>query len=281
VARTFTGGRGGRMRSYREILAHQAKTTTEGAENAFSFWQLTSSLAPTRGRVLEIGCGSRAGTLILHHTAGADAVGIDYDAPAIHWSGVLEQLRANGPERAAKTLARKTLFDRRYYRRLGELYGAPLRMDVDARQMDARRLVFPNESFDLVYSSSTFEHIDGVEQAVAEVARVLRPGGTAWIEAHLFPSLSGGHVLAWNDPSDPPASPPPWDHLRGRTEPAHVYLNGLRADDYLEIFERHLTIVDRAFTTEGVGLVTDEIVAETGYLREDLVRRMLQVTLRR
>lgn len=281
MARTFTGGRASRLRSYQEIFAHQAETTTEVAESAFSFWQLTASLARSGDSVLEIGCGSRAGTLILHHTAGATAVGIDYDVPAISWRGVLGQLRVNGAERAAKTLVRKAVFDRRYYGRLRELYGAPLRMDVDARQMDARRLDFPDCSFDLVYSSSTFEHIDGVDEAAAEVARVLRPGGTAWIDAHLYPSLSGGHVLGWNDPSRPPSSPPPWDHLRDRSAPAHVNLNRLRADDYLEAFGRHLTIVDRTFVTEGEGLVTDEIVAETGYSREDLTRRILQVTLRR
>jgi SAM-dependent methyltransferase len=279
--RTFTGGRGGRLHAYREIFVHQARQTTEAAENAYSFWRFTSALLPAGGNALEIGCGSRAGTLILHHSAGTAAVGIDYDVPAVRWSGVVAQLRVNGPERAAKTLARKALFDRRYYRRLAELYRGPLRMDVDARRMDARRLAFPDGSFDVVYSSSVFEHIDGVEAAVSEVARVLRPGGTAWIEAHLFPSLSGGHVLAWNDPSDPPDAPPPWDHLRARTQPAHVHLNGLRADEYLEIFRRHLSVTDVAFSTEGEHLVTDEIVAETGYSREDLTRRSLQVTLTR
>jgi SAM-dependent methyltransferase len=280
VPSTFTGGRA-HLRSYLEIFAHQARYTIQAAENAFAFWQRTSSLLEPAGRVLEIGCGSRAGTLILHHTAGADAVGIDYDAPAIRWSGLLEQLRENGVERAAKTLVRRLVFDGRYYRRLEELYGSPLRMDVDARRMDARRLEFRDESFDLVYSSAVFEHIDGVDQAASEVARVLKPGGTAWIGVHLFPSLSGGHVLAWADPSDPPESPPPWDHLRARTHPTHVYLNELRADDYLEIFARHFALENYTFVTEGEDLVTDEIVAETGYSREDLTRAALEVTLKR
>jgi SAM-dependent methyltransferase len=281
VPSTFTSGYGARLRSYREIYAHQARYAIRAADNAFAFWRHTSSLLKPGGSVLEIGCGSRAGTLILHHTAGAKAVGIDYDAPAIRWSGLLEQLRRNGVERAAKTLARRLVFDGRYYRRLEQLYGSPLRKDVDARWMDARRLSFDDASFDLVYSSAVFEHIDGVEAAAAEIARVLRPGGTAWIGVHLYPSLSGGHVLAWADPANPPASPPPWDHLRQRTQPTHVYLNGLRADDYLEIFARHFTVASCDFVSEGEDLVTDEIVAETGYSRDELIRASLEVTLTR
>jgi SAM-dependent methyltransferase len=278
---TFSGGRGARLRSYREILLHQATYTTRAAENAFTLWESTSSLLREGGSVLEVGCGSRPGTLLLHHTAGTPALGIDYDTPALNWMGLLGQLRANGPERMAKTLVRRTLFDRRYYRRLTELYGAPLRMDVDARRMDARSLALPDASFDLVYSSAVFEHIDGIDLAVAEIARVLRPGGTAWIGVHLYPSLSGGHVLAWADPSRPPASPPPWDHLRGRTHPTHVYLNGLRADDYLDVFRRHLTVANHRYIVEGEDLVTDEIVEETGYSREDLTRTTLEATLTR
>jgi len=281
VPSTFTGQRDGRIRSYAEIFAHQIRYTVRAAENAYSFWQLTASLVPPGGSVLEIGCGSRAGTLILHHTAGTPAVGIDYDVPAIAWRGLLGQARTNGAERAAKTLARRLLFDGRYYRRLSELYGAPLRRDVDARRMDARRLGFRDESFDLVYSSAVFEHIDGVEQAATEVARVLKPGGKAWIGVHLFPSLSGGHVLAWANPAKPPLSPPPWDHLREKTRPPHVFLNGLRASDYLDIFSRHFTILGQTFATEGEDLVTDEIVTQTGYSREDLIRTTLEVLLTR
>jgi ubiquinone/menaquinone biosynthesis C-methylase UbiE len=44
--------------------------------------------------------------------------------------------------------------------------------------MDARRLEFPEASFDLVYSFHALEHIPDPEQALAEMARVLRPGHT-------------------------------------------------------------------------------------------------------
>jgi len=147
VPRTFTGGRGAGLRAYREIFVHHATSTRQQAENAYAFWEFTSSLLRDGGSVLEIGCGSRPGTLILHHTAGTPAVGIDYDVPAVRGSGLRglrAQWRANGAERAAKTLARRVLFDRIYYRRLRELHGGPLRPGVDVRRMDARVLAFPD-----------------------------------------------------------------------------------------------------------------------------------------
>jgi SAM-dependent methyltransferase len=46
---------------------------------------------------------------------------------------------------------------------------------------DIREIPFADSSFDLVYTMGTIEHIDEFAQAVAEVARVLRPGGRAVI----------------------------------------------------------------------------------------------------
>jgi SAM-dependent methyltransferase len=42
---------------------------------------------------------------------------------------------------------------------------------------EAARLPFPDESFDAVVACLVFEHINQMEQAIAEVARVLEPGG--------------------------------------------------------------------------------------------------------
>ena len=44
---------------------------------------------------------------------------------------------------------------------------------------DVRELPFRDASFDAVYSMGTIEHFDETEQAVAEIVRVLRPGGRA------------------------------------------------------------------------------------------------------
>ncbi|HXJ20499.1 MAG TPA: class I SAM-dependent methyltransferase [Polyangia bacterium] len=45
------------------------------------------------------------------------------------------------------------------------------------RAMSATRLDFPDASFDKVYSFHTIEHVAELGRALAEMARVLRPGG--------------------------------------------------------------------------------------------------------
>jgi SAM-dependent methyltransferase len=54
---------------------------------------------------------------------------------------------------------------------------APLR----ATAADVRALPFGDASFDAIYSMGTIEHFDETEQAVREMARVLKPGGCAII----------------------------------------------------------------------------------------------------
>lgn len=91
--------------------------------------------------------------------------------------------------------------------------------------------------------------------------------------------------MDWADPDDAPridTPVPPWDHLRGQNHPAHVYLNKLRAEDYLESFGRFFDIERQEYTTEGHHLLTPELRAElTDWTEEDLTRRFLIVLLRK
>jgi SAM-dependent methyltransferase len=52
---------------------------------------------------------------------------------------------------------------------------------------DGHTIPFPDQSFDVVYSSNTLEHVPHVEAFQAEIHRVLRPGGVA---IHLLPTAS-------------------------------------------------------------------------------------------
>lgn len=52
---------------------------------------------------------------------------------------------------------------------------------LDIRQGMAEQLPFPDESFDVVHSSSVWEHVDDPDQCSREVYRVLRPGGLFWV----------------------------------------------------------------------------------------------------
>jgi SAM-dependent methyltransferase len=62
-------------------------------------------------------------------------------------------------------------------RAFGEPGGQPLRDAVG----DVRDLPFRTDSFDAIYSMGTIEHFDETERAVEEIARVLKPGGSAII----------------------------------------------------------------------------------------------------
>lgn len=98
-------------------------------------------------KVLEIGCG--LGTDALQFArAGADYLGVDLT------------------ETAAQTTERRL-----------RMYGVPGRTQV----ADAERLPFADNTFDLVYSHGVLHHTPDTEQAIREVHRVLRPGGTAMV----------------------------------------------------------------------------------------------------
>jgi SAM-dependent methyltransferase len=94
------------------------------------------------GRVLEVGIGT--GRNIALYAADVDLVGVDLSPAMLDLS-----------RQRAATLGRA----------------------VDLRVADAERLDFPNASFDTVVSTLVLCTIPDPARAVAEVRRVLRPGG--------------------------------------------------------------------------------------------------------
>src|SRR5205823_4181922 len=113
---------------------------------------LTEHLPPLAGlRVLKTDLWDEAkNTRILAWTArqGAHAFGIDISEPTLRQARSAFT-RDSGPLRAAAA--------------------------------DVRALPFRDASFDVIYSMGTIEHFDETEQAVREMARVLKPGGCAII----------------------------------------------------------------------------------------------------
>jgi ubiquinone/menaquinone biosynthesis C-methylase UbiE len=95
--------------------------------------------------VLEIGAGS-----------GSVAQQLLWDTPELAWTAIDIDPRMT---QAAAT-------------RLSEFAGASV------KTADATAMPFPDDSFDSVVSCLMLHHIIDWERAVAEVARVLRPGGT-------------------------------------------------------------------------------------------------------
>ena len=114
---------------------------TEGADAEYVEQILPMAAAELAGygRVLDVGCGDGQISRLLA-AAGADVVGVD---PT--WNQIrVAAGRAGGPSYA---------------------------------RADAAALPFGAASFDAVVACLVFEHIDDLDGAVAEVARVLRPGG--------------------------------------------------------------------------------------------------------
>ena len=96
----------------------------------------------------------------------------------------------------------------------GEAGAAPGAMATTTNG-DARRLPFPDRTFHRVIASEVLEHVDDDQIALAEVFRVLKPGGTlaatvpSWLpericwalsEEYHAPFVEGGHVRIYSEP---------------------------------------------------------------------------------
>jgi SAM-dependent methyltransferase len=236
-------------------------------------------------RILDVGCGYRFPITLLLHTSGARVTGIDVEPVARRLS--LMQLREHFVRRGARAFTRRLVREfvckGIYFRALERHFGKSLRFDgLQFRQARIEDLVGEGE-YDIVFSNAAFEHIENVAGAVEIIARLLKPGGLAYVSMHLFPSLSGGHDLAWSVPeTGAVALRPgrvPWQHLRDPHWKAPTYLNRLREHEYREIFSRHLRIRDwKVEWWEPDTYLTEEILHELpGYTREELLKRSVVV----
>jgi SAM-dependent methyltransferase len=140
-------------------------------------------------RLLDLGCGAGRHAFEAARR-GAHVVAFDYDRAELKdVAGLLAAMDESG-----------------------ELDGGGTGVTVNG---DARRLPFPDGRFDRIIAAEVLEHIveDGV--AIAELARVLRPGGTmavtvpAWLAERICwaltdeyhaPRVEGGHVRIYTEP---------------------------------------------------------------------------------
>ena len=109
--------------------------------------ELFESMDGTDQRLLEVGCG-----------IGVDSI----------------QLAKRGFQVTAVDLTENALA-------VAKQFAARREATVDFRLGNAEGLDFPDESFDAVYSFGVLHHTPDIERSVAEVHRVLRPGGRAYV----------------------------------------------------------------------------------------------------
>jgi SAM-dependent methyltransferase len=81
----------------------------------------------------------------------------------------------------------------------------------EVQKQDAEALDFDDETFDLIVSMSTFEHVAHVDRVLIEMRRVLKPGGKALVTFEPIWTCSYGHHL--HHFGDVSALVPDWAHL--------------------------------------------------------------------
>ena len=135
-------------------------------------------------RVLDLGCGGGRHAFELYRR-GTHVVALDQDKMQLgDVAGMFEAMRE-----------------------AGEAGVSSARGSADVVPGDALKLPFPDGQFDRVLAAEILEHIPDDELAMAELARVLRPGGTAavtvprylpericWALSDSYHEVEGGHV---------------------------------------------------------------------------------------
>jgi ubiquinone/menaquinone biosynthesis C-methylase UbiE len=173
------------------------------------------------GRLLNVGCGTGGFNLVAEE-AGARAVGVDADAEAIAICGLKREKGAGAFVRAA-----------------------------------AERLPFPDETFDVVYCFSAIEHVESVEESVAEMVRVTRRGGRVYVHTPNAWSWYEGHYKLFWVPFLPGALGRLYLRLRGRPRAYLATLRRLTPAAMRRAFERagvdDLRFHDDAAPRESVG----------------------------
>ena len=97
----------------------------------------------------------------------------------------LFELGAPAQDVAVLCIGPRNIFEIEYFRSKGlsNVVGIDLfRESPDILVMDMHQMTFPDDHFDVIYSSHSLEHAYDVQKAVGEIIRVARPGALVAIE---------------------------------------------------------------------------------------------------
>jgi SAM-dependent methyltransferase len=136
-------------------------------------------------RVLDMGCGAGRHAFEMYRR-GADVIALDMDADELAGVSVI-------------------------FGAMREQDEVPAGAEADVKQGDALNLPFPDGEFDRVVAAEVLEHIPEDVRAIAELVRVLRPGGSmavtvprwlpeqiCWALSDEYHEVEGGHVRIYS-----------------------------------------------------------------------------------
>ena len=174
--------------------------------------------AEQKGRILDFGCGA-GGFLLAALNAGHDGWGVEVDEERLKQYENIAT--ANFPDWSDRFV---------FY--------------------EGRFLDFASSSFDGIYSWFVFEHVTDPQTSLREIARVLKPGGTLYIQAEDVRNLWEGHALA------------PWPAYLPR-EFAGAYLEGLGKEHQTDFITNYVVYTSAPALTEILRTLGMEIIYET------------------
>ena len=197
-------GFGERAHYWRPSVTPKANWSDEdyslAADKKLGRWQKRLSefsragVALDGAQVLELGCGAGIDCLLTGLQPVRQVVGIDLQLPLFEPSEKGERTRR---------MTRKVLDRLNVGGNIGEVLH---RLPVSFATMDARRMPFPDDCFDFIWSRAALEHIIPVDKALTEMARVVRPGGLIYHSIDPYFWLRGCHKKGLVDI--------PWAHAR-------------------------------------------------------------------
>jgi ubiquinone/menaquinone biosynthesis C-methylase UbiE len=181
-------------------------------------------LANARGRVLEVGIGT--GLSLPHYPAEVELVGVEPSEP----------MRRRAQRRAAELGRELTLV------------AAP-----------AEELPFENDSFDTVVTFVVLCSVRDPDRALAEVRRVLRPGGRFIFVEHV--RSSDPQLARKQDRLERP-----WGWIAGGCHPNRQTLGAIEAAgfDVVELEQKDLPDIPRLVRPHIIGVAADETPARAG-----------------
>ena len=163
---------------------------------------------PVGKRVLDLGCGEMLMTFGLAARGAAEVIGLDI-AP-LDPNGAIAKIREAGFVDVDAVKNR-----------------------VQAVTYDGSSMPFADEHFDIVFSWGVMEHVSDVPAVLAEIKRVLKPGGLAFIKVFpWFHSYYGSHLSDFIDE--------PFAHLTtNNTDLRQMLEKGARSQSKID---RHLVL---------------------------------------